>query len=72
MSNWNLHVFTGVNIATPNSGVAYLGTGDKCPTGHECPLNSTYPTPCPPGKYAPTVQEDKCLDCPAGKICPIL
>ncbi|CAG2223568.1 unnamed protein product [Mytilus edulis] len=58
----------GVNIATPNSMVAYLGTGDICPAGYECPSNSTYPAACSPGKYAPTDGEDQCLDCPAGNV----
>jgi hypothetical protein len=47
--------------------VAYLGTGDICPAGSECPVNSTYPAACSPGKYAPLDGEDQCLDCPAGK-----
>lgn len=58
----------GVNIASPAVAGSFLGDGGVCPPGTECPFNSSYPTPCAPGKYAPMATTAACNDCPAGNL----
>ena len=59
---------SGVSSATPFSGGGHTGTGDQCPAGNYCPINSTYFTLCSPGTYAPGLGYAACLPCPAGKV----
>lgn len=58
-----------VNITNPQPGVPHTGIGGKCSAGNECPENSTFPSPCPPGKYAPNEGLASCIECPAGYYC---
>lgn len=58
----------GVNIASPAVAGTFIGDGGVCPPGTECPFNSSYPTPCAPGKYAPMATTAACNDCPAGDL----
>ena len=60
----------GSHISTP---FGYNDTiGNLCPVGHFCPVNSSYPEPCPPGTYLGTrgnKKIDDCLQCPPGQFC---
>ena len=58
---------SGVNISSPEPGMPYTGIGGRCTPGSECPLNSSYPSPCKPGTYAPVDSMAACSICPAGK-----
>ena len=76
---------TGLSAVSGNCAVGYYckegaitdsptdgTTGNQCPYGHYCPLNSTAPTACPIGTYLDTKGNDAlgdCLGCPTGKIC---
>ena len=59
----------GVNITNPEPSVPHTGDGGKCFAGYECPENSTFPTPCPPGTYAPLEGMAACSVCDEGYYC---
>lgn len=54
----------GVNLREPNSG--HTGTGNICPAGTECPVNSGFYSFCEPGTYAPADGVESCYACPQG------
>lgn len=57
----------GAQTSTPTDGA----TGDICPVGYYCPLNSTTPTACPQGTYLNTTGNSElasCIDCVPGKL----
>ena len=60
---------SGVNITNPEVGVAFTGDGGRCFAGYECPENSTFPTPCGPGFYAPLEGMAACEVCEEGYYC---
>ena len=60
---------SGVNITNPEPSVPHTGDGGKCFAGYECPENSTFPTPCPPGFYAPLEGMAACDVCEQGYYC---
>ena len=41
----------------------------KCPKGHECPVTTSYPVPCPKGKYQGDFGQTACLDCGYKSYC---
>jgi hypothetical protein len=43
--------------------------GGKCFKGHYCPEGTSWPTPCPAGKYNYEPGREACLDCPPGFFC---
>ena len=54
-------------VQTPPPGM----TGDRCPSGHYCPAQSSTPTPCPIGYYyglEGATQETDCIICTKGQL----
>jgi len=58
-------VTIGINLREPDSG--FTGTGNKCPAGTECSVNSGFYSYCAPGTYAPDAGTQSCYPCPQGK-----
>ena len=57
----------GVNTPAPNEN--HTGIGGICPIGHFCLSNSSHPIGCPPGTFAPLIQQSSCNVCPSGYYC---
>ena len=57
-----------MDVPNPNSGITHTGEGDVCPSGHQCPVGSSFPTPCPAGEYSPSTALALCSVCPEGEI----
>jgi hypothetical protein len=64
----------GSTLQAPSSSTYEIGgeINGQCPEGYYCEAGTVSPTPCPKGKYNPSVAGaaiSACLDCPAGKYC---
>ncbi len=49
----------GAASSTPLDGI----TGNVCPMGHYCPINSMSPVPCPAGSFSPNTGNRNMSDC---------
>ncbi|RUS80922.1 hypothetical protein EGW08_011303, partial [Elysia chlorotica] len=67
--NGGYYCVSGVDVPNPNSGVTHTGEGDVCPSGHQCPVGSSSPTPCLAGEYSPSIALAQCSVCPEGYYC---
>ena len=65
----------GSNSSTPHttiSGGLDLPNADVCPRGYYCPQGTSFPQPCPQGRYGGSSGLKSlydCLGCPAGSFC---